>query len=91
MNHKGSSLHPFLSSHLCERELCGLAKEDLFVTRWVGMVLVLFEPLDEWDGSLGGQLVAGGVVRELWEGVGERVDRQGRIGTGEEREGSWFQ
>lgn len=45
------------------------------------MVLVLFEPLDERDGSLRGQLVAGSVVRELWERARERIDWQGGVGT----------
>lgn len=53
------------------------------MARGVGMILVLLKPLDEWNGSLGGQLVAGRVVRELWEGG---IDRQGGIGTTETRE-----
>ena len=51
------------------------------MARGVGVVLVLLEPLDERDGSLGGQLVAGCVVRELRERTGKRVDRQGGVGT----------
>jgi len=52
-----SLLAELLTTHLCECELCGLAKQDLLMTGRIGMVLVLFKPLDQWDCSLWGQLV----------------------------------
>ena len=48
--------------YLCECQLCGLTEKYLLMASGVGVLFMLLKPLDQWNGSLGSQLVARRII-----------------------------